>query len=760
MSGDRLTRRGFIGGALAVGAGATLSHAGTERSTAKSGAIPADSRSAEGGGAAARELVDLADPNLGGIGHLLTSLAPEVQLPHGMCVVAPAGPPGVTDAWLATPVRGFAVGACVLMAGISAGPDGLIQSECDHDFDTVRPSHARYFLQSSGIEVEYTAGAKTALFRFRRNQTGPWVMTVRAAEKAAFEQSGAAAIRAVVSQQGVESYLFFELNAEPERVSLSPHGAAAVLNLPTASLAIDARLGISYIDVPQAERNLRAEVPQWEFGAAVLRARGVWNEALGHIQVRGGTADQRTIFYTALYRSLQYMKDITEDGQYRGPFDRKVHAAGTRRFFTEDNLWDTYRCRHPLATILEPDLNQQAIDSFVRMYEESGWFPQFPFMAGDLHFMNGNHAAAMVLDSWAKGQRNFDVQTAYEGLRKVALEATVLPDTRGPATALDRFYAEHGYFPALRKGEPETVSGVNREMRRQAVSVTLDAAYDDWCLGELARSLGKTNDAVMFGRRSQNYRKVWNQQTGWMAPLDASGEWIADYDPKWGGGQGGRDYTSECNGWVNAFGVQHDVAGLIGLMGGRERFIGRLDALFSEGYDGRLKFEFLSQFPDSTGLIGQYPQGNEPAFHIPYLYCYAGAPWKTQRRVRQILDTWYAAQPLGLPGDDDNGAMTSWYVLGAMGLYPVCPGRPVYVLGSPIFEEVRVDVGRGRHFHVIARGASRQNKYVQNARLDGASWEYAWISHESVMSGSTLELEMGPQPNTEWASREDAVPPG
>jgi predicted alpha-1,2-mannosidase len=243
-----------------------------------------------------------------------------------------------------------------------------------------------------------------------------------------------------------------------------------------------------------------------------------------------------------------------------------------------------------------------------------------------------------------------------------------------------------------------------------------------------------------------------------MAPRAASGEFIAGVNPKWAGGQGGRDYYSECNGWVNTFIVQHDVAGLVELLGGRERFIEKLDSLFAEGYDGELKFVFLAQFPDSTGLIGQYPQGNEPAFHIPYLFNYAGAPWKTQKFVRQIMRTWYADQPLGLPGDDDNGATSAWYVLSAMGFYPVCPGRPQYVLGSPIFEECEIDVESGKTFRIVARNVSAINKYIQSATLNGAPLEKPWFDHTTLAAGGTLTLQMGPEPNKKWGSSPEAAP--
>lgn len=306
------------------------------------------------------------------------------------------------------------------------------------------------------------------------------------------------------------------------------------------------------------------------------------------------------------------MKDVTEDGRYFGPYDHTVHSAEGHHFYIEDNLWDTYRSRHPLQLLIEPERQDDTIRSYVLMYAESGWMPHFPYMRGDLVYMIGNHAASMIADSYFKGHHDFDVEKAYEGLRKNAFEATMLPDRRGPISELERFYFQNGFFPALQPGEKESVAAVNPEMRRQAVSVTLETAYDDWNIARLAQALGKKEDAALFSKRALNYRNVFNPATGFMAPRTSDGQFIPNINPKWAGGQAGRDYYTECNGLVYTFHVQHDVAGLIDLIGGRQKFIARLDSLFSDGYDGQLKFVFLSQFPDSTGLMGQYPRGMSP----------------------------------------------------------------------------------------------------------------------------------------------------
>jgi predicted alpha-1,2-mannosidase len=243
-----------------------------------------------------------------------------------------------------------------------------------------------------------------------------------------------------------------------------------------------------------------------------------------------------------------------------------------------------------------------------------------------------------------------------------------------------------------------------------------------------------------------------------MAPKDKDGKWIPDLDTKLDGGQGGRDYFTEVNTWIYTFSVQHDVAGLIELMGGRDAFNATLDRLFVEQY-GTSKWHFLDQFPDATGLVGLYAQGNEPSFHIPYLYDFSGQPWKTQRRVRQLMDVWYTDGPLGIPGDDDGGATSSWYVLSAIGIYPVCPGSPVYEIGSPIFARSTVRLGNGKLFTIVADHVSARNKYIQSAQLNGNALDRAWFAHKEMANGGTLTLEMGAKPNLQWGSRPEDAPP-
>ena len=372
--------------------------------------------------------------------------------------------------------------------------------------------------------------------------------------------------------------------------------------------------------------------------------------------------------------------------------------------------------------------------------------------------MIGHHSTALIADVYTKGYRDFDVEAAYAGMKKNAMESTMLPWRRGGLTDLDKVYLEKGFFPALAKGETETVREVHNSEHRQAVSVTLENCYDDWCLAQVAKGMGKQDDYAYFMKRAHNYANVFDERTGFMTPKSADGKWVEDFNPKLGGGQGGRAWFAECNSWVYTWHVQHDPAGLMALMGGREKFAAKLDQLFVE-QPGTSKFAFLGQFPDMTGLIGMYPQGNEPAFHIPYLFDYCGQPWKTQQRVRQIMDVWYGDGPLGICGDEDGGAMSSWYVLSAMGFYPVSPGQPAYEIGSPLFAETRITLDKGKVFTITARNVSAQNKYVQSATLNGKALNQAWFAHADIAGGGSLVLIMGPRPNKAWGSAPEAAPP-
>lgn len=731
----------------------------------------------------AKAPVDYVDPNIGGIGQLLTATIPYVQYPHGMARLYPITTPDITDRYLADKIYGFPAGPALLMA--STGAVGThpadYASNFDHDFETVTPYYYEADLQSSGIKAELTAVREAAYYRFTFPAAPHSHLVLSLGDDAEIaivgpdavegsERVGGTVAKLASENDDAREYFFVEFSRPLgswhtwQNGQLTPtpmqkgNGIGFVADWATApGTVIGVRVGVSYISTEQARRNLEEEIPGWNFDRVKGATRDVWNRTLGAIQIMGGTEKQRTIFYTALYRSLLRMTDITEDGKYFSGYDEKVHDADRHDFYVDDGLWDTFRSEHPLQTLLNARQQEDMVRSYIRMYQQGGWMPSFPSVAGEQAVMIGHHAAEFILDLYEKGYRDFDIEDAYAGIRKNATETTLLPWSRAPLTPLDRVYFDKGFFPALAWGEKETISQVTPELR-QAVSVTLESSYDDWCVAQLAKALGKQQDATYFTRLAHNYQNVFNPAIQFMAPKSADGKWVEPFDPKLGGGQGGRDYFTEMDSWTYTFSVQFDVGGLIRLFGSREAFNDKLDRLFVEQY-GTSKYRFLNQFPDATGLVGLYAQGNEPSFHIPYLYDFSGQPWKTQRRVRQLMDVWYGDGPLGIPGDDDGGATSSWYVLSAMGFYPVCPGSPVYEIGSPIFAKATIRMGNGKDFTIVANHVSARNKYIQSATLNGHPLDKPWFRHADIEDGGMLVLEMGDTPNTQWGSAPEDAPP-
>ncbi len=470
--------------------------------------------------------------------------------------------------------------------------------------------------------------------------------------------------------------------------------------------------------------------------------------------MEGGTTAQKRTFYTALYRTHERMIDITEDGSYYSGYDQSVHETD-RPFYVDDWVWDTYRAQHPLRILLAPEQEQDMLSSYVEMYRQSGWMPTFPQVSGNHACMNCYHSSVLFLDAYRKGLRDFDVEAAYEGVRKNITEGTWIPWRQGSrATALDQRMQQLGFMPALPPGGKETEPLVDGFERRQAVAVSLGRSFDAWVLSQWAKELGRAEDHAEFAALSDQYKLLWNDQQKMFMPRDDRGEWI-DIDPKSAGGKGYRDYYDENNGWTYAWCVPHDIPGLIELVGGKQQTLRNLDQLFRESL-GMSRTLFHVDGGNSTGMVGQFSMGNEPSFHIPYLYNYCGAPWRTQQRTRFLLDVWFQDNVFGIPGDEDGGGMSAWVVFTSMGFYPVTAGEPVYALSSPVFTEVAMAVPGGQ-FKVVAPASSKVNKYIQKAELNGNPLNTPFITHQQITAGGTLTLELGPKPNKNWGA-EGAYP--
>ena len=708
----------------------------------------------------AQAQVEYVDPAMGGQGFMLEPTRPTVSLPNSMVRVYPVRKDQLDDQihFFPLTIISHRLGELFWLMPGAGSPQA-----CDQETET--PYYYSTRFDGSLIQTEFTPTARCGYFRFTFPSGKPVVLLANRF-KGDLADTGSNSISGTerITSEGhmspgvMQAFVYGEFNAPVKiETTSSDNGKRLTISAQDGQKVLEFRYGISFLSVEQARQNLREEISAWNFDKTKRAARDRWNEVLGQIQIEGGAPEQKRVFYTSLYRCYERMVNISEDGQYYSAFDHQVHQD-PRPFYVDNWLWDTYRALEPLQTLLNPEMEADKLQSYVRMYQQSGWLPCFAVLWGNHECMTGNHAAPWIADAWAKGITNFDLATAYEGVRKNSLEGTWLPWHKGPKCSLDDFLNEHGYLPALKVGDAETVSQVHRFERRQAVSVTLAQSYDDWCAAQLARDVNKDSDCQLFLKRAADYKNVFRQDKGHVWPKDADGNWIEPYTPGFSGGQGGRDYTTENNGYTYDWDVQHDLQGLFELMGGRANAEAKLDQLFREPL-GMSKYEFWAKFPDASGLVGQFSMGNEPSLHIPYLYNYLGAPWKTQKRVRMLLDTWFTDTTLGMPGDEDGGGMSAFVVFSMMGLYPVTPGVPIYDLASPVFDRISIRLHNGKTFSIVCRNNSKDNKYIQGIKLNGRSQSQVWIRHANIINGGTLELEMGDTPNTQLGSNPTDFPP-
>jgi predicted alpha-1,2-mannosidase len=518
------------------------------------------------------------------------------------------------------------------------------------------------------------------------------------------------------------------------------------------------KVGISYVSIEGAEKNLKEEIPHWDFDRTRKEAREIWNKELSRIKVESATDDQKEIFYTALYHSLlsQYISQDV-DGKYFGP-DKKIHEAKGYDFYGSFSCWDTYRSQHPLLTLIAPDHVNDFIKSIAAKTRDYGWLPAQHFQNIFGEAMVGDHLIPIIVDAYLKGYRDFDVRFLYEAMRKKALENPKPPVPSYSGRSGLSYYLDLGYTPYDKVTE--------------SVPNTLELAYDDWCIARLAKELGRNDDYELFLKRANNYRNLWDSKTQFMRPRKSDGSWLEElngqdqeivkegdhswykyFDPLLVGRRPNRHYT-ESNAWQYIWSVQHDIQGLINLFGGNRAFTARLDTFFTMTPNIT-----PPKYVGVVGTIGQYVHGNQPSHHVAYLYDYAGEPWKTQLRVRQVCEELYRTGPGGLCGNEDMGSFSSWYVLSAMGFYPVTPGNPVYAIGSPLLGKVTIDFGNNKAFTIQALNNSHMNKYIQSATLNGKPFNRTWLSQQEITYGGILIFQMGPEPNKKWGSRSEDAPP-
>jgi len=625
-------------------------------------------------------------------------------------------------------------------------------SAFSHDHEIVRPYYYSVELERYHTKLELTPSERCAIMRFDFPDTSEASVVFNAeGEIETDHDSGKRRIRGKATHVtfgapgGFGKYFVAEFDRPYESVELGHKDKTTTAAIHFAAVKqgkpVLMRIGTSFISYEQAELNLRNEIPDLDFKKAKVKARADWSKELAKVDIKGASPEQRSTFYTALYRVLQFPRMFHEpdaDGKLRhySPFANGKIFDGP--LYTDDGLWDTYRAAFPLLVLYYPHQSSEVLEGWLNAYREGGRLPNWP-SPGNRPCMIGSHSDSIFADAWVKGLHSFDLKDAYAATRKNAFE-----NDRGGWAGRDHLdeYIELGYVPADSRKDGAT-------------SCTLEYAYDDFCVSRLAQAAGRNEDYQTLIQRAKNYRNVWDPKTEFMRGKLKGGGWKEPFDPlAWGG-----EFV-EGNAWQWLWSVQQDPYGLMKLLGGRAAMAAKLDTLLSMptttvvgGY-GHVIHEMREV---EFSKMGQYAHVNEPDHHVLYFYDYVGQPWKTQHAVRRVMDELYNQD--GMVGDEDTGQMSAWYVFNAAGFYPFCPGSPHYLIGSPLFEETVIRLEDRKNFTVRAHNNSPENRYIQSARLNGQPFTKTWLSHDTITAGGLLEFEMGPKPNEQWGSGANDAPP-
>ena len=719
--------------------------------------------------------VDYVNPYMGNISHLLVPTFPTIHLPNSMLRVYPERPDYTADQIKGLPLIVTSHrGSSAFNLSPYQGSEETLRPVVNYTYDNevIKPYYYRVYLDKQNTDVKYAPSHQSAQYEISYEKDAP-VYLILNSKNGAMQVNDNTVSGYQQLENNTRVYLYLETENKPEKTgvlqdnklnteldTIRGNNACVALYFGDKAQVQKIRYGISFISEEQAKSNMEREQKFYDVNALAEAGKKVWNDALGKIEVQSPDENEKTIFYTSLYRCYERPVNISEDGRYFSAFDGKVHEDGGNAFYTDDWIWDTYRATHPLRVLIDTLTETNVIRSYILMAEQMGdmWMPTFPEITGDSRRMNSNHAVATVADAYAKGLRGFDLEKAYLVCKKGIEEKTLAPWSGKPAGWLDDFYKKNGYIPALAPGEKETVPEVHHFEKRQPIAVTLGTSYDQWCLSQIAEDLGKKDDAEHYLKCSYNYRNVYNPETQFFHPKDKNGKFIEPFDYRFSGGQGAREYYGENNAWVYRWDVPHNVGDLIAIMGGTDRFIENLNQTFREPL-GRGKYSFYAQLPDHTGNVGQFSMANEPSLHIPYLYNYAGQPWMTQKRIRTLLKEWFRNDLMGVPGDEDGGGMSAFVAFSSMGFYPVTPGSPTYNIGSPMFPYVKMTLSNGKIFEIIAENCSDENKYIQSATLNGKELNQPWFNHSDIANGGKLVLKMGDKANKAAGSDLKNVPP-
>lgn len=658
------------------------------------------------------------------------------------------------------------VGAPAFVVGEKDHPEQGYQSLFSHDEESASAGYYKVKLKKSGVIAELTAGERAGILRFTfpaSDQSsiladlthvingGRW----RVAQSHLRIEGGATVTGFhLVNGWAKERYLYFAarfsrpfdegliikdgkpvLYKSYVNYRFRSRNEAAGTNLQflakyktTADEVIQVKVALSAVSAANALQNLDAEISGWDFAGLHEATRTRWDSELSKIQMEG-SEEQKKTFYTSLYHAF-LVPNLYQDanGEYRG-LDQNIYRARKFTKYTVFSLWDTFRAEHPLLALIQERRDSDMINSMLDHYDQSAdhLLPMWELQANETWCMIGYHAAPVIADGYLKGVKGFDAERAYNAIKTTAMN----PDYDGLAA-----YRKLGWVPCDEEDE--------------SLSKTLEYAYDDYAIAQMAKALGKTDDYNYFLKRAASYKNIYDPGIGWMRARDSRGDWRTNFDAHlFGGGTNLQDVTEGTSSQYSWF-VPQDVPGLIQLMGGKEKFAERLDSLF----DARQSEKFMSELSsnDLRGCIGEYWHGNEPAHHVIYLYCYAGQPWKAAERLHQVISTQYGSGPGSLCGNDDCGQMSAWYLFTCLGFYPVCPASDYYVIGAPQVPRATMHLSNGKTFAMTAENISDRNIYVQSVRLNGKKWESSFLPFKELKNGGRIDFIMGPQPNKEWGT--------
>lgn len=628
---------------------------------------------------------------------------------------------------------------------------GRTSSAFTHDEEKARPGYYQVMLKDENINAELTTTQRNGIHRYQypagkdaeiildmdhSADKGSWGRRIINSQIRILNDHAVEGYRIITGWAKLRKIYFYMEFSSPILTSTLRDGGrvhenTAVINGTNLhgcfrfgqlnGKPLTCKVALSSVSMENARQNMEREAPHWDFDRYVAAADADWEKQLGKIEVKG-TEVQKEIFYTALYHTMIQPNTMSDgNGEYMAADYTTRKVANNETHYTTFSLWDTFRASHPLYTLLEPERVTDFVKSMIRQYEYYGYLPIWQLWGQDNYCMIGNHSIPVITDAILKGIPGIDMEKAYEAV----YNSSVTSHPNSPFEVWEKY----GFMP--------------ENIQTQSVSITLEQAFDDWCVAQLAAKLNKDTDYQRFHKRSEYYRNLFHPKTKFFQSKNDKGEWIEPFDPYQYGGNGGHPFT-EGNAWQYFWYVPHNIQALMELTGGTKAFEQKLDTFFTSTY----KSEQMNH--NASGFVGQYAHGNEPSHHVAYLYNFAGQPWKTQKYVSHILNTLYNNTSSGYAGNDDCGQMSAWYVFSAMGFYPVNPVSGEYEIGTPLFPEMRMHLDNGKTFTVLAPAVNRENIYIRSVKLNGKPYDKSYITHQQIMDGATVEFEMSSEPGEIW----------